>query len=95
MSAHEIEQAVAQGYSKGYAAGRRRNLREISDERKVINEDALWQRAMLAAVPFAMQQNSWADNGKPISTLHERVKLACDVADAVVKIAGSRGRVKA
>ncbi len=94
MSAHEIKQAVAQGYAKGYAAGRQRKLREISDDRKMIKEDALWQRAMLAAVPFAMQQNSWTDNGKPISTLNERVELACDVADAVVKIAGSRGRMK-
>jgi hypothetical protein len=88
-----LKQAKAQGYSAGYAAAMRRRKREADEARRRAQTNALWQRAALAALPFAMTQKDWTRGDKPISSIGERVVLAGNVADAVVEEAIKRQRL--
>ena len=92
MTADAFKQAETRGYAKGYAAGKRRKAHDVDQERKRARETALWQRAMLAAIPFAMEQSTWTRGEKRIHGLAERLGLAADVADEAVNVA--RGRLR-
>jgi len=81
----ELKQAEARGYSKGYTAGKRRMGKQISAAQLQVKRDAFWNRAFLAAIPFAMTQNTWKFGKNPINTLEERMSFASRVADAAMK----------
>lgn len=81
MSEDELKQAELRGYGKGYAAGRQRKKRDISQESLQKKKDAFWQRAFLAALPVAFTINGWKRGSVPIVNLPDRMKLAADVAD--------------
>lgn len=94
MSARNaLNQAKEQGYSAGYQAGMRRRKREADAARTQAQTNALWQRAALAALPFAMTQANWKRGDKPINSTAERVELAGNVADALVAEAIKRKRL--
>nr|WP_315242176.1 hypothetical protein [uncultured Albidiferax sp.] len=93
MTADAYQAAKQQGYAQGYAAGKRRRQRAIAEDRKRATQNAFWQRAMLAALPFAMQQEGWCRDGKPITTVLDRVRLARNVADAALLAAQEQDRL--
>lgn len=80
MTTDAYKAAKQQGYTQGYTAGKRRRQRAIAEDRKRAIQNAFWQRAMLAALPFAMQQEGWVRGGKPITTVLDRVRLARNMA---------------
>lgn len=82
----ELKRAEQLGYSKGYAAGKRRkeNLRAVA-QIEAKRED-FRQRAFLAALPACIQAHGWqTGDKKPINSLTERIDLARDFADAALK----------
>lgn len=89
----EIKQAEQRGYSKGYRAGKARKQREVRYEEHRKKKAALWQRAVLAALPFAMKQTGWIRGGEPIRSIESRVLLASNVADEVVSRAIEKDRL--
>ncbi len=64
------------GYSKGYAAGKRRKQREISYEQVQREKQAFLDRVFLAAIPVALESQGWTSGGKPVATTEERIRLA-------------------
>lgn len=73
-------------YQRGYNAGRKRLRKDIDQEHRQRQENAAWNRAFLAALPGCIQCNGWQDSdGKPITTLHQRVQLASNAADQAIK----------
>jgi len=72
-------------YSRGYYAGRSRLKRDVSYDRLQKSRTAFRDRAFLAILPFAFQQDSWTQNGKPIKSVAERVNLAWTIANEAVK----------
>lgn len=93
MSTAELKQAEARGYAKGYTAGKRRKAADVANERQRAREQALWQRAMLVAIPFAMQQSDWKRGQTRITTIEDRMRLAAEVADEALGKAKDRYRV--
>lgn len=93
MADDAFKQARQAGYAAGYGAGRRRAKRDASERRRHAQENALWQRALLAALPFAWSQNNWKTGDKPISTMEERARFVANIADAALSVALGRGRV--
>lgn len=84
----EVEQATAdrRAYQRGYAAGRKRVRLDRQREHLQRQENAAWNRAFLAVLPGCIQANGWQDsNGKPITTLPQRVQLASNAADQALK----------
>lgn len=81
------------GYAAGYAAGRRRAKLDRQQRALRAQENALWQRALLAALPFAWSQHNWKTGDKPISSMQQRANFAANIADAAVREAIGRGRV--
>jgi len=81
-------------YAKGYSAGRRRGAAEAAT---VSSADQFWRSAMLAALPFAMQQDGWqrrvGETKTAINALDDRILLASEVADHALTIARNLGRV--
>lgn len=82
----ELKAAELRGYSKGYAAGKRKKVREVSNETRQRKEDAFWQRAFIAALPaiFGGGQE-WKRGDKPIASVPDRLRLVAEVADEAVK----------
>jgi hypothetical protein len=80
-------------YAKGYNAGRRRKKIDRSAEQRRRQENALWQRAVLSALPFAVTQDTWTRGKVKINSLEDRVKLAGEIATCVVNETHSRGRL--
>lgn len=93
MNEDALKSAEAKGYSKGYSAGKRRKARAVPSERQLAVDRALWQRAMIAALPFALTQTDWEINGKKITSLELRIALAGEVADKALDMARRRERV--
>lgn len=85
MDNAELKTAELRGYSKGYAAGKRRKQGQIYSEARKRKMDAFWQRALIAALPAAFSAQNWTRGDKPIETLDQRVRLAADVADEALK----------
>lgn len=84
---------VDRAYQRGYKAGRARAKRDASDRARRAHERALWQRAMVAALPFALTQQTWRRGSEAINTVHDRVTLAAEVADQAVEVARNRGKL--
>lgn len=89
MTDNEIKKIGKNEYQRGYRAGRLRTEREMEDELRRFkrmndairrSEMAFLDRAFLAALPFAMTQNTWKSGDEPIRTIQDRVNLAWDVA---------------
>ncbi|KCB25019.1 hypothetical protein [Bordetella hinzii] len=72
----EIKKAAANGYARGYAAGKRR-----MHSGAIASERAFWERAFLASMATALQAQGWKFGDKPISTGDERMRLAGIWAD--------------
>jgi hypothetical protein len=87
----EIKKAELRGYSKGYAAGKKKLATNRSLEHERRERQALYDRAMIAALPFAMEQNNWNRGKEQIRTLQSRVALASEIAEEALK---QRKRVK-
>jgi hypothetical protein len=85
MDNEELKAAELRGYSKGYAAGKRRKQSQINRESRQRKEDAFWQRAFLAALPAAFAAQNWTRGDKPINKLDQRVLLAAETADEALK----------
>ncbi len=84
IDAESIKAAEQRGYSKGYAAGRKRGSLEAEAEakRQVIRKEQqeFLDRAFLAALPAAIDAHGWQCGGKEISSIPGRVQLAADFA---------------
>ena len=87
----EIKKAELRGYSKGYVAGKKKLTTNRSLEHERRERQAFYDRAMIAALPFAMEQQSWSCGKEKIHSLESRVKLAAEVAAEALKI---RDRVR-
>lgn len=81
----DIKAAEKRGYSKGYAAGRRRKARDLSDQRRRTEREAFRRRAFLAALPACIAAQGWKRGDKPIASVDDRAQLAWDFAAAAVK----------
>ena len=77
-------------YHKGYRAGLRRKVRELSAEEQRRRENAFWQRAFIAAIPATMQVLGWKRGTADISGLTDRMVLASEAADEALKLARRR-----
>lgn len=73
------------GYSKGYAAGKRRKQREIGYERAQREKQAFLDRVFLAVIPIALECQGWTSGGKPVNTSEERIRLARNWAVEALK----------
>lgn len=74
-------------YAKGYAAGRKRKIKDLQavDVRK--RNDAFWQRAFLAVLPAVVGVSGWTRGKSEILNLEDRVRLAKDFADTALIVA--------
>ncbi len=89
MSA-EVREAEKRGYQRGYAAGRRRLGKDKWEQQRHRRESAFWQRAFLAALPWAMECQGWSFGDTPIRSTEQRVELAQRVADRALAKAKHR-----
>lgn len=88
MSDTNLKKIEANAYSRGYAAGQKRKHKAMTEEARQRKKDAFWQRAFLAALPAAFSAQGWKDgNGKAITNLPARIRLAANAADEAVKLA--------
>lgn len=72
-------------YQRGYAAGKRRKVREIRAEARMREDRAFLDRAFLAALPAAITAQGWKRGEQPITALKDRVLLAVDFAREALK----------
>lgn len=93
MTDDALKAAERSGYQKGYNAGKRLRSKQISADRQYARERAFWQRAMLAAIEFAMTQSTWKRGDTPINSTKDRMVLAGNVADAALKVAKDRYQI--
>lgn len=82
-----LKKAEKLGYAKGYAAGKRKRVKDASSARHEAQRQAFRQRAFLAALPSCILAQGWqtGDTKKPINSLPARVNLAWDFADEALK----------
>ena len=88
--AKEIKKARQQGYSLGYNAGKARKNKDTNYAHEAAKRKAFIERAFVAILPFAMQQNNWyttvknsetgEDERKNFSSLDERIDFAWIIA---------------
>lgn len=72
-------------YQRGYAAGRRRVERDERRRATVAAQDEFWLQSFLALMPVLLDsRNLWEQDGKPLTTVADRVSLASDAADAAL-----------
>jgi hypothetical protein len=81
----EIKKAELRGYSRGYAAGKKKVKIERSAEQRRAEQQAFLDKAFFAALPFAATQSTWRHGEKPINTITERVALAWDFAESSLR----------
>lgn len=82
----ELQAAEKRGYAKGYAAGRRRKVRDVHGQRQAAAREAFRQRAFLAALPALIETGgTWKMAGREVKTLDDRVELAWRFAAQAVK----------
>ncbi len=81
-----IKHAESVGYSRGYAAGRRRLEADDHKLERDRRREEFRNQAFLAALPGCVVAQNWHDGKKePITTLPSRVKLAWSFADSALK----------
>ena len=72
-------------YQRGYAAGRRRVEREDQRRATAAAQDEFWLQAFLVSLPVLLvSSNLWEQDGKPLTTVGDKVSLAADAADAAL-----------
>lgn len=82
MTGDIIKIAEKRGYSKGYAAGLRKNGRKPSlSERR----DAFYNDAFLAALPACISAQGWTWGGMIVNDAEKRVRLADYLATEALK----------
>ena len=73
------------GYSKGYAAGRRRQDADIRREALQAEERAFWDKVFVAATPAFIRASGWKQGDRPLTSLQARCELARDFANAALE----------
>ena len=81
----DLKKEYQRGYSKGYQAGKRNVAKSRSYEHERRERQAFYDRAFLAALPFAMEQEGWTRGNKKINTLEDRIRLASETAHDALK----------
>lgn len=80
-----IEKAEKRAYQKGYVAGRKRAKADKQAEIDWNNKERFRRQALLAAIPYVMQQNTWKRGDSEINTIADRMWLASRIADEAAK----------
>lgn len=70
----------SRGYSKGYAAGRRRQHQEHLAETLRKEQQAFLDKVFIACVAEAMSVQGWKIGDKPVSAIPDRITVARDFA---------------
>lgn len=83
------EKAQQPGYSRGYAAGRRKTeteLQQSAHEYEAATGLAgdFWRAAFLAALPYFLETAGWKIGGKEVTSMEDRIELARRAADRSV-----------
>lgn len=81
----EIAAAKKRGYSRGYAAGKRRRHSEIDSERRRREQQAFLDRVFIAMLPAAMAAQGWKIGDAPVTSSEDRIKLARIWAEKALK----------
>ena len=89
-----LKAAEKRGYGRGYRAGAKRRQAEISAAHRRAQENAFWQRALLAAIPAAMTVENWKINDEPVTSGEARMRLASIWADHALNLALTKGRIR-
>lgn len=88
-SPSDLDAAKRAAYQQGYRAGTR--VRPKSGAEKLrrhlkSQERAFWERALLAALPYAVEHApAWRKSETRQAAIDDRMELAADFADAAVK----------
>lgn len=89
VSDDAFKSAEARGYSRGYAAGRRKRDAGRERERRAREEQAFLDRAFLAALPVCINASGWTKTVKgekvAINNLADKTELAWDFAREALK----------
>lgn len=80
-----IKAAEQRGYSKGYAAGQRRVVREDERREHSVRKEEFRRQTFLAALPALMISGTWEMGGKKVITSDEHCQLAWRIADQATK----------
>jgi hypothetical protein len=81
-------------YARGYAAGKKRVVRERSAEHVAARRNAFWQRAYLAFAPVAVTSPNWSIGDEKMDDSNKRIaRLAVAWADAALGAATKQGRI--
>lgn len=85
VSESEMKKIKQQGYSQGYAAGKKRLAKENRAEelRKLKNE--FFNQALLTALPNCITAQGWKSGGLPLTNVAQRTSLANDFAQELLK----------
>ena len=67
---------VKAAYAKGYAAGKRRKQKDISNERRERERKAFLDRVFIAVLPTAMRVEGWTIGSEKVIDSNQRIKLA-------------------
>ena len=83
------------GYSRGYAAGKKRIGKQIKQEKEYLSArskdwkreiDGNYNAAFLACLPSCISGGNWVDgDNNPIVTVADRVELANELARAAAR----------
>lgn len=76
MSENDLLSAEKRGYSKGYAAGRRKVKKDLSNERSRRERQAFLDRAYLAFLPAAINSQGLKIGEKAVTSARDRTELA-------------------
>ena len=96
QAAQDDAQRLKRAYARGYKAGGKRKKAVISNEAQQRKENAFWQRAMIAVLPYCLSRECselWKVGASPPRTMAERIRVAVDFSDDVLKKARAEGRL--
>lgn len=80
-----LEVAEKRGYQRGYAAKVRRVEREDAQRQHQHEKQVFRREVFLTVLPKVVDAQGWNTNGKPVTSLPQRVALAWDFADEAMK----------
>lgn len=72
-------------YARGYQAGRKKREADLEGLRRKLSDQEFHDKAFLAALPFAMEQDSWRVGEEKIHTIEQRVAFANLIADEALR----------
>lgn len=85
-----IKAAELRGYSRGYAAGKRRRMSSREIQRHRAEAHAFRDRVFLGALPAMVAAQGWKMDGVEVTTMPKRVELTWRFADESLKQRGRR-----